>query len=161
MNFDDWWSDDEPEAPVGDLTMCPNGRHTGTITEAYFKDLAFKASERNAKGKSLVVKVSVPGHYPVESITPVQFRGYIEAICRAARVAPPAKGEDWDERQLVGQVVAIETTLGVGKTGKEFIRIEKWHAAPAPLPKATTPKRTPAAKVEAAGQGGSGDDIPF
>lgn len=163
MNFDQWWNDEDEPAPAGDLTMCPDGRHTGEISEAYIKDLKFKVSERNPAGTSLVVKVAIPGHYPVESIVPVQFRGLVEAICRAARVEPPAKGEDWDEGQLVGQVVAIETVLGVGKTGKEFVRVDKWHPAAAPLPKAikATPARTPAAKVEAARQGGSPDDIPF
>jgi hypothetical protein len=163
INFDQWWNEDERPAPAGNLTMCPDGRHTGEITKALFKDLKFKVSDQNPTGTSLVLEVQIPGHYPVEAIIPAQYRGLIEAVCRAARVDTPAKGEDWDETQLVDQVVAIETVLGVGKTGKEFIRIDRWHPAAAPLPKAlkATPARTPAAKVEAAAQGGVPDDIPF
>jgi hypothetical protein len=163
VNFDQWWDADDSPAPAGDLTMCPDGRHTGEITKALFKDLKFKVSDQNRAGTSLVLEVQIPGHYPVEAIIPAQYRGLVEAVCRAARVDAPARGEDWDETQLVGQVVTIDTVLGVGKTGKEFIRIDKWHSGPPTVPKAVkaTPARTSAAKVEAAGQGGSPDDIPF
>jgi hypothetical protein len=163
INFDQWWDEDERPAPSGDLTMCPDGRHTGEITKALFKDLKFKVSDQNRSGTSLVLEVAIPGHYPVEAIIPAQYRGLIEAVCRAARVDAPVRGEDWDETQLVDQVVAIDTVLGVGKTGKEFIRIDKWHPGPPTVPKAVkaTPARTPAAKVAAAGQEGVADDIPF
>ena len=163
INFDSWWDDADSPPPTGNLTMCPDGRHTGEIVKAKVKDLKFKTSDRNPAGTSLVVEVEVAGHHPVEAIVPVQFRGLIEAICRAARVETPPRGEEWDEQQLVGQVVTIETVLGVGKTGNEFVRIERWHASAAPLPKAVKaqPARTPSAKVEAAGQGGAIDDIPF
>jgi len=161
MRFDEWWGDDD--TPVGDYPKLPDGRHSGEIVVAEFRDLKFKVSDRNPIGKSLVVKVQVPKYERVETIVPVQYRGLIEAICRAARVATPVKGEDWDETTLIGQQVQIETVLGIGKTGREFVRVDQWHPAPEPLPEAVkkAPARTPAAKVEAAGQGGSADDIPF
>jgi hypothetical protein len=63
---------------------------------------------------------------------------------------------------LVGCQVQVETVLGVAKSGNEFIRIDKWHPGPErPAVAKPAPARTPAAKVEAAGQGGASDDIPF
>lgn len=161
MKFGDWWSEEDEAEPVGQLPLCQDGRHTGTIKAAEIKDLKFKVSDRNPSGTSLVVKVDVPKHQAVEAIVPVQFRGLIEAVCRAARVPTPDPNEHWDVTQLVGQVVVIETVFGIGKTGREYVRVDKWHAGPDPLPAAKAPARTPAAKVAAAGQGGSSDDIPF
>lgn len=162
MRFDDWWSDDASE-PADALPLLPAGTHSGEIVKVQWKDLKFKTSDANKAGTSLVLEVEVPGYQPAEAIVPAQYRGLIEAICRAARQHVPVKGEDWDCECLKGQIVRIDTTLGTGKTGREFVRIEKWHKGADPLPKAAkaTPARTPAAKVEAAGQGGSADDIPF
>lgn len=160
IRFGDWWSEDAEE-PVEGLPLLQDGRHVGTITDAVTKDLKFKVSEANKRGTSLVLKVSVPKHQPAEAIVPLQFRGLVEAICRAARVPVPNPAEPWDCETLVGQTVAIETVFGIGKTGREYVRIDKWHPGPDPLPQEKPrPARTPAAKVAATGQGGS-DDIPF
>jgi hypothetical protein len=161
MKFGEWWSEGDEFEPAAQLPLCEDGQHTGTIAKAEFKDLKFKVSDRNPSGTSLVVKVSVPNHQAVESIAPVQFRGQIEAICRAARVNTPDPNEDWDVTQLVGQVVVIETVFGIGKTGREYVRIDRWHPGPDPLPALKAPARTPAARIAAAGQGGISDDIPF
>ena len=161
VRFADWWTEDADE-PVGQLPLPQDGTHVGTIAKAVTKDLKFKVSDRNPTGTSLVVTVNVPRHQAVEAIIPLQFRGLIEAVCRAARVRPPNPAEPWNVEDLVGQTVAIETVFGIGKTGREYVRIDKWHEAAAPLPpEKPRPARTPAAKVEAAGQGGSSDDIPF
>jgi hypothetical protein len=164
VRFDDFWEDEDGETPVGDdLPKAPDGRHAGEIVDARIKDLKFKVSDRNRMGTSLVVKVDLGKYQPVEAIVPVQYRGLVEAICRAARVDLPAKGETWQPDVLVGRQVQVETVLGVAKSGNEFIRIDKWHAGPETVPAAikAAPRRTPAAKVEAVGQGGSPDDIPF
>jgi len=163
MRFDDYWGDefDGAAVPASELPLAPDGRHTGEIIKAEFKDLKFKISDSNPTGASLVVKIDIPKAQPVEAIVPCHFRGLTEAVCRAAGVHPPQKGEDWSERQLVGRMVTIDTVHGVGKTGKEYVRIDKWHAGPAPLPAEVAkraPARTPAAKVTA---GLDGDDIPF
>jgi len=162
VRFDDFWEDDAPGGD--DLPKAPDGRHSGEIVDARIKDLKFKVSDRNRMGTSLVVKVDLGKYQPVEAIVPVQYRGLVEAICRAARVEMPAKGETWQPDVLVGRQVQVETVLGVAKSGNEFIRIDQWHPGPDMLPAAVTkqaPARTPAAKVEAAGQGGASDDIPF
>ena len=163
MRFDDYWGDefDGAAVPASELPMVPDGRHTGEIIKAEFKDLKFKISDANPTGASLVVKIDVPKAQPVEAIVPCHFRGLIETVCRAASVELPQKGEDWQARCLLGRTVTIETVQGVGKTGKEYVRIEKWHPGPAPLPAEVAkraPARTPAAKVTA---GLDADDIPF
>jgi hypothetical protein len=161
VKFSEWWSDDDEAEAVGVLPLCEDGRHTGTISRAEIKDLKFKVSDRNPSGTSLVVKVAIPKHQAVESIAPVQFRGQIEAICRAARVNTPDPSDDWDVSQLVGQVVVIETVFGIGKTGREYVRVDRWHPGPDPLPETKAAARTPAARIAAAGHGGNVDDIPF
>lgn len=165
MRFDEWWDDEDGEpTATADLPKAPDGRHAGEIVEAKIKDLKFKVSDRNRAGTSLVVKVDLGKYQPVEAIVPVQYRGLIEAICRSARTPVPVRGEEWHADVLVGCQVQVDTVLGVAKSGNEYIRIDKWHAGPEPLPAAvakSAPARTPAAKVEAAGQGGSPDDIPF
>ncbi|NQW46619.1 MAG: hypothetical protein HQ464_02500 [Planctomycetes bacterium] len=161
MIWNDWWTDDDqtPRA-ASDLPLPPDGRHTGEITRVEIKDLKFKVSERNGSGTSLVVEVTIPQYRPVEAIIPAQYRGLIESICRAARVDLPDPNAEWQCDELIAQIVAIDTILGIGKTGREYVRIDKWHPGSEPLPKAR-PARTPAAQIEAVGQGGSGDDIPF
>lgn len=165
IRFDEFWDDDAGPATVtDDLPKAPDGRHGGEIVEAKIKDLKFKESDRNRKGTSLVVTVDLGKYQPVEAIVPVQYRGLVEAICRAASIEVPAKSETWQPDVLVGRQVQIETVLGVAKSGNEYIRIEKWHPGPERLPAAAAkpaPARTPAGKVEAAGQGGADDDIPF
>jgi hypothetical protein len=162
VRFDAWWSEDEPE-PTETQPMLPDGRHVGMIEKAVIKDLKFKVSESNKNGTSLVVTVKVAKYQPAEAIIPLQFRGLLEAVCRAARIHPPDPREAWSCKELVGQTVGIETIYGIGKTGREYVRIDRWSAGPDPLPKEVErrPARTPAQKVEAAGQGGQPDDIPF
>ena len=172
MNFDAWWDfDAEPNANGGghghDHTQkVPDGRHTGDIVKAEIKDLKFKASDDNPDGTCLVVTWSKQGFYPVESIVSIRWRGLIEAICRAAGVSPPQRGEDWDVQSLVGRVATIDVENAVSGKGKEYQRVTKWHESPQkPLPPAPRKKaaaRTPAAKAheEFAGRAAD-DDIPF
>jgi hypothetical protein len=165
MKFDDWWTWDEGDAGAavdhGHTQKLPDGRHTGDITKAEIKDLKFKANETNPSGTCLVVTWSKATYYPVESIAPLNWRGLIEAICRAAGVTPPRKGEDWDERSLLGKVATIDVENVVAPSGKEYQRVTKWHAGPKPLPEEV--KKRPAARTQAqkVTQELASDDIPF
>jgi hypothetical protein len=167
VRFDDFWSDDQAmdPAPSGDLPMCPDGEHAGEIVKAKMKDLKFMVKPENPRGTSLVLEIEVGQYRPVEAIVPAQMRWLIESVCRAAGLNVPTKGEDWDCETLIGRQVRIETVYGLAKSGREYVRVEKWMKGPEPLPlpvaAKAAPARTSAAKVEAAGQGGSPDDIPF
>lgn len=172
MRFDAYWDDDDDfgdETPRGpDLPLCPDGRHTGEIIKAEVKDLKFKVSEKNSQGTSIVLKIDIPKAQAVEAIIPCHFRGMIERVCRAASVAAPVKGEDWQVKSLLGRTVTIETVQGVGKTGREYVRIEKWFDGPEPLPAAVksraAPARSQTAKAAQAAQAfteGDADAIPF
>ena len=160
MNFDRWWMDDNETAVATDeLPLVPDGEHVAKVVKAKFKDLAFKKSEQNVDGTSLVIDLEVTGYRPIEAIVPAHFRGMVEAVCRAASVHTPKKGENWDEQCLVGQYLRISTLQGVGKTGREYIRIASWIAGREPLPEAITkaPPRAKAAKKDQTPD----DDIPF
>lgn len=171
MNFDQWWDFDAEPRDGGqqyDHTQkVPTGTHTGDIVKAEIKDLKFKVADDNPDGTCLVVQWSKQGYYPVESIASIRWRGLIEAICRAAGVVPPQRGEDWDVSSLVGRVATIDVENAVSTKGKEYQRVTKWHASPQkPLPAAPQPKqaakRTPAAKAHAEFQEhADADDIPF
>lgn len=167
MRFDEFWTDDpsiDPK-PKADLPLLPDGEHAGEIVTAKVKDLKFKIKPDNQRGTSLVLEVEVTGYQVVEAIIPVTLRWLVESVCRSASINIPVRGEDWDPEQLVGRQVRIDTVYGITGAGKEYVRVEKWIKGPAPLPAAVAtkspPARTPAAKVEAAGQGGEADDIPF
>jgi hypothetical protein len=170
VNFDQWWDfDDDGSRPAvdhGHTQKIPNGRHTGDIVSAEIKDFKFKVTDTNPTGTCLVVTWSKTGFYPVESICPLNWRGLIEAICRAAGVAPPQRGEDWDEKALVGRVATVDVENVVAPSGKEYQRVTKWHAGaskqlPAePVKRAAA--RTPAAKAHADFKEHSdADDVPF
>jgi len=168
VRFDDVWTDDPSVDPatLSDLPMLPDGEYAGEIVAAAEKDLKFMIKPENERGQSIVIEVAVNGYRPVEAIIPAQMRWLVESVCRSASIHIPLRGEDWDPAVLVGRQVRIETVYGIAKSGKEYVRVEKWIKGPAPLPVAPVatkalPARTPAAKVEAAGQGGEPDDIPF
>lgn len=159
MNFDRWWMDEDGNGTATeDLAMVPDGEHVAKIAKAAFKDLSFKKNDQNEHGTSLVVVLEVTGYRPLEAIIPAHFRGMVEAVCRAASVATPKPGEDWDESCLVGQFCRISTVQGVGKTGREYVRIDKWIQGREPLPEAVAkaPRAKPSKPVSA-----DPDDIPF
>lgn len=171
MIFDEWWDFDADSARCDNThtQKLQDGRHTGDITAAAIANSKYQVSDANPNGTCLVVTWSKPGFYPVEAKAPVHWRGMIEAICRAAGVAPPRKGEDWDERSLVGRVATVDIETKESKAGNEYQRITRWHASatkslpPAPSePAKRPPKRTPTAKAHAEFQERAGeDDIPF
>lgn len=160
MNFDQWWADDEGQ--VADKPPLTPGGHNGQIVRVKTKPLSFMVDDKNPDGTSLVLGVDVTGYQELEVIVPAHWRALLTAICRAARVAPPQRGEDWDEQQLVGQYVAIECEATTSKSGREYTRVAKWLPQAAPPPansKAAAPRVQPdrRAKVKAADP----DDIPF
>lgn len=167
MKFDRWWDSEtsgHDQGGVAELTMCPNGKNAGEITKVDVKDKKFKQTMKNPDGTCLVLIVSVPGCQPVEALVPVDWRGMVEAVCRAAAITPPNGADDWDERQLVGRQVVIETVQGIGKNGREYVGIEKWHRGPDPLPeeiKKRSPARSQTAKAAQAFTEGDPDAIPF
>jgi hypothetical protein len=163
MRFDDFWPDDEQDSkPAADLPMPADGRHAGEIVRVRAESFSFM-ERHGAGGRSLAIDVQIPKCRIVESIVSAAWRWKIGEICRAARVTPPARGEDWDEQQLVGRQVVIETVVGLRKDGTEYCRVDKWHPQQEPGPKvetaaappalAATKRRKPAAE--------DGDDIPF
>ena len=160
MRFDEFW-EDTPETDGSPLPLLPEGTHTGEIKWSEVKPLAFKASDKNPKGLSLIVKVAVSGYEPFEVIIPVQMRGLVGAVCKAARVEVPVKGQEWEEKQLKGKTVSFEATHYVAKNEVTYVNVTKWIEGPKGVPPKKVPARTPAAKVAAVGQGGTEDDIPF
>lgn len=158
MRFADYWPEDDAPAGTTDLPLCPDGTHTGEIIQAKAKRLEFMKREGNADGACIVIVVDVPRSQPVETIIPATFRGKIEAVARAAGVPVPRRVDDWDEQQLVGRMVTIETVLAVSKNGKDYVRVEKWLPSPsqkiAPSKPAAAPARRPAPQP-------AGDDFPF
>lgn len=165
VRFDEYWDDEQADGdtPAGDWPWPNDGRHTGEIVRV--RDDSFSWMERHgAGGRALAIDVQIPKAKRVETVVSVLWRGKIAEICRAARVAPPARGEDWDEKQLVGRQVVVETVLGIAKSGREYCRVDKWIpvAEPAKVETAAAPQSKPATKRSppAAVKAGS-DDIPF
>lgn len=163
MRFDEFWTGDEATTATdgGDVPLLPDGRHVGDVKVARFKPVDWKKSPANPEGMCLNICVEVAGHQAVWADVPVQFRGLIEAVCRSARVHPPAKGEDWDEGGLKGQTVSIETVQYINKKGEQRVRIEKWHPSTAPLPKAIAAAPAAEKTTTKAQPIGVEDDIPF
>lgn len=162
MRFDDFWPEDDKDATQAlteDRPLPADGRHSGTIKVSEIRDVPFKVSDANKNGTSLVVKVAIKGCRLVEDIVPVQYRGAIQAICRAARVAPPSRGADWNPADLMDAEVQVETTLHVSQKGTEYVRV-KWVDGPAGV----RPTRVERAVAQPAKSGRpqlGDDDIPF
>jgi hypothetical protein len=157
MRFGDVWGEESGPEP-----LVPDGTHSAEILESKERTFKFFQEPKNPSGAGLLVVLSVPGYQSIETKTPVHYRGKIEAICRAARVPLPSPDEDWDERSLVGRMVMVETSLDTRKDGSQYVKVLKWHPGAEPLATSKpAPARTAAAKVEAAGQQGADDDIPF
>jgi hypothetical protein len=162
MRFDEYWDDNDVGATPDPLPMAPDGRHTGTIADVKVKDLSFITA--NPKGTSLVITIAIRECQLVESIVPVNYRGKVEAICKAAGLPAPMPSEEWDEKQLIGRTVTVDTLQAVAKSGREYVQVNKWHTNPSqPLP----PPRSPAARAsttkaaKAFKETAGSDDIPF
>lgn len=169
MRFDDYWAeDDAPRDSGGEKAMVPEGRHTGEIIDAKSKSLPFLKNDKNPDGRGIVVTVAIPTFAPIEAIIPANFRGKVEALCRAAGVPLPARGQEWSEECLVGRTVTVETVLAVSKAGRDYVRVDRWHDSPSqPLPD-SKPVAKPVARSQSAkahqaftANTSAPDDIPF
>ena len=160
MRFDEGWDDDgrDDGAP---LPMLPEGTHTGEIVDAKGKRLKFMERDSNPSGDTLELTVDIRGYRPLGCLIPATFRGLVEAVARSAGVPIPVRGEEWNEKQLIGRTVTVDTVQVVSAKGKQYARVEKWHESPSkPLPPERKPAaRTPLQKADAAAA--SNDDIPF
>jgi hypothetical protein len=170
VDFDEWWDWDGDQGVAGDshTQKIPTGTHTGDVIEAFTKDLKYRATDKNPSGRCLVIKWSKQGFLPVEASAPIDWRGLIEAICAAAGLPSPQRGQPWDPSLLVGRVVTVDIDTVISAKGNEYQRVTKWHPSPQkPLPPARpaakrAPARTPAAKAHAEfTEHADGDDIPF
>ncbi len=165
MRFDEWPDDSVAGVDHGHTQMLPAGTHTGEITYAQEETAPYMVSDDNQAGRCLVVKFGKQGFYEVKVTISVTWRGKIEAVCRAAGVAPPKRGDDWDERTLIGRTVTVDVEYKQNQNGKEYARVTRWHAStqkPAEAKPKRAPARTPAAKTHAEFQErADADDIPF
>lgn len=162
MNWDDFASapDTEPARKEGQL--CPDGTHVATIGWVRVMPKDWAKSEHNKTGQCLVVRLDIKkGIKAVFDTIPCHRRGAIAALCRSARVDPPAG--TWDEQILVDREVTVETSLAVSKAGNDYVKVIAYKPGPDPLPAEvrTRPARTPTQKADAAASVASTDDIPF
>lgn len=152
-----------PERPRKAGALAPDGRHVGEITRAWMEDKPWDSakSEDNPTGKSLCVVVAVDGCREIEVSIPCHWYGRVSALCRSARVEPPA-ADDWDETVLVGKAVSLETKQRTSAKNTEYVAVEKWLPGAPPPPAATRqPARTAPKKADAAAKAEAPDDIPF
>lgn len=160
------WDDFITDEPQGAVAIQPDkllsdGTHVGKIGWVQLGSKDWAKRDENAEGLCLTVRVDVAGYKSVFQSIPCHWRGSVEELCGSARVAPPAKGEDWDEEQLLDQVVSIETMLSVSKAGNEFVKVVRFKpTAQTTAPKPKPVRQTPTQKVDAQTQAVT-DDIPF
>jgi hypothetical protein len=160
LTFDSWATDESNgEKPAqADLPMLTDGRHAGEINYVAIKTAKWCENQLNAEGTFILLGIDVPGYKRVWESVPVDRRAKIEAVCRSAGVAKPTPPDPWDEEQLKGQWVSIETVVGIAKSGKEYVRVERFHGDKKPLP-TEQPKAKRPAKEPVEDQ--FPDDIPF
>lgn len=160
MRLERWWDMEADSGGVqaADLPLVPDGEHVAKIVKAEWRDLKFRVSDKNTDGTSLCLDLEVAGYKRLEAIADVTWRGMIEAICRAASQPTPNPREDWNPKVLVGQYVRVDCVQGVGKTGREYVKVTKFQPGREPLPESIR-KTPPRAATKA--QEGEADDIPF
>lgn len=168
----DDWGGDEPVS-----RLLPAGDYDGTITVAAWGKADW-AERKYPESGGVVLKVKVeidsPEGYAEAWATIPRLksrRWQVRLICKAAGVAAPEPDSAWGPGPLVGKSVRVTTSIYTNeRTGESKVQIDKWlEGGPretvvkgfAPEPAAKPAARTPKQKVEAAGQGGQSDDIPF
>jgi len=164
MRFDDYWDEDDDAGAIGERQRVPDGTHNGRITKVALVSKEWARTEKNENGDCLEITVDVGSSYwPLRETIPVHWRGKLGVVCDAARVPQPQRGVDWDETQLEGCTVNVETATAMSKAGSEYVRVSKWNTSadgpiqrPAKRP-AAKPARTQSAKVMEAFD----DDVPF
>lgn len=160
MNWDDF-ADAGATAATSVEQLCPDGIHVAEIQSAREATKEWFKSERNPHGKCLTVRMKVrDGIKHVYHDIPADRRGMLEALCGAAGVAL-TRGE-WDEKQLEGRIVTIETALRVSKRGNEYVAVTQCTPGPE-LAKPEARARPARTQTQKADQASSAhhDDIPF
>ena len=163
MRWDDFLdADDDGQVATQPEQLLNDGTHVGKIgwVQIGTKDWA-RRDESNPDGICLTVRVDVSGFKSVFQSIPCNWRGAIEELCQSARVAPPARGEDWDEEQLLDQVVSVETLRAISKAGNEFVKVVRFKPTSqsnTPKPKPVRQTKTQQVDVETSA---ATDDIPF
>lgn len=156
------WNDFGEASDTAAEQLCPDGTHVATIGLVKLQPKDWAKSATNKDGTCLTVRLDFgKGIKTVFDSIPCDRRGSVEALCRSARVDPPA-GE-WDETQLKGQVVTVETVIALSKAGNDFVKVVKYKPNAEPLPKEIRDRpvnRTPTQKADAASNAPN-DDIPF
>ena len=161
MRFGKLWTQDAEVAPSETLPLVPDGTHVAQVKFVDFRKKERVKCDANPDGEVILVLLAVPKYEPFFVDVPCHYRGTVEALCRSASVDPPDPNADWDCRVLKDRMVTVETIHGIGKTGKDYVRVERWKTGPAPLPSVVrnAPARTPKQKADNAGH--DPDDIPF
>lgn len=191
IDWDQFPGDELGEKPETQMaTGClPHGKYLATIEKSEIKE-GWRVNDRNPSGDCLSLWIDVMhdhGRYRLFDSIPTNFLGKISAIARAAGVAPPVRGEDWDEGKLEGRRVNVQTGSYIAQSGRdagqEKAKIEAYlqgptgqlssvtkpeAAKPSPAkakpgkPAANTPaQKVEASRVEAGLPPDEGDDIPF
>lgn len=161
MNWDDFGTFADSDVGTSVEQLCPDGTHVATIGWVKLQPKDWAKSATNEHGMCVTVRLDIgKGIKAVFDSIPCDRRGSVEALCRSARLDPP-RGE-WDETQLKGQVVTVETVLALSKSGNDYVKVVKYKPNAEPLPKEVRdrPARTATQKADAASNAPS-DDIPF
>lgn len=159
-SFDDFM-DATATADAAVLPILPEGTHIGTIAWVGYQNKDFAKCDANPAGRCLTVKIVFPKHREVWESIPKHQLARIAALCVAARVDPPKRGELFDHMAMKDSTVSIQTVLGISRAGREFVKVEKFNPGAAPLPKEVrdAPPRKPAASKPAWEK--DSEDIPF
>ncbi len=170
MRWDEFGGD-EPASK-----LLPAGDYTGEIKVASFGHAEWaerKVPESNGKVLKVKVEIDAPEGYAEAwtTIPAVKSRIWqIRLICVAAGVDAPSKdGPEWSPACLIGKRVSVSTSIYTNeRTGESKVQVDKWNPgalaaeqAKQEKPVKATAARTAKQRVEAAGQGGASDDIPF
>lgn len=156
------WSkfSDEPAGPaVQDRTPLSPGRHYGVI-HTVKEQPGWRIDSRNPTGDCISIWVDVTENNQkkrVFSTIASNWTAKLLEVAECAGVPGPQRGQsDWDEQELVGREVCVETTTYIQQKGKdagqEKASIERWIPA-------ERPAQPPAAKPKPVSK--HGDDIPF
>jgi hypothetical protein len=161
LTFENWTDQTDPEKPTqADLPMLPDGRHAAQINYVAVKTETWAQNQLNPQGTIILLGIDVPNHKRVWESVPIDRRSKLEALCRSAGVARPTPPDPWDEDQLKGKWVSIETVVRMSKAGREFVAVERFHGDKQPLP--DFPERPKATKPKAERpEDLTPDDIPF
>lgn len=154
------WTADAEVAKPESQPHVPDGTHVAEVKYVDFRKKDRFKCPANKDGEYLLMLLEASGFATFWVDVPCHYRGTIEAVCRSASVDVPNPSEDWACGVLKGRMVTVETVHGISKSGNDYVRVERWKAGPAPLPKEVreAPPRPRAASKPVSADP---DDIPF